>query len=243
MTKSMLKTLKIACIITTTTGVSAFAVRAVDLTTASAPGTSGYETSASGSHSAKSFIKDAYRDNQSEIDLAQIGMTKAQNADLKSLSQQLQRDHTQANKDLQPLAQKYGVTEDQSKWREHEVNKFDKETAGAEFDKKFATEILKSHQKDVAKFERAAAKIQEPDVKQYAETMLPKLREHLQHAATVAGAVGVDQSTISSALSKSSAVGGTSENEVPTTGTETSPKTDQGAASRDLQPSSPKNQP
>jgi hypothetical protein len=155
----------------------------------------------------------------------------------------MQKDHAQANKDLQPLAQKYGVTEEQSMLRQHEVNKFSKESTGAEFDKKLATEMLKDHQKDIAKFEHASTKLQETDVKQYAENMLPKLREHLQHAATVARAVGVDESTISSAMSKAAAVGGTSDTEQSGTGSGSSEKTDQGSGAKQIQPTTPPSQP
>lgn len=246
MTKAMLKTLRAACVITTITGLSTLATRAAD-TGGTTTGTSGYgtttETSTTGDHSAKSFIKQAFRDNQAEIDLGRVGSTKAQNPELKSFSQQIEQDHTQANQQLQPLAQKYGVQEQQSMLREHEVNKFEKEQPGPEFDKKFATEMLKTHQKAITAFERASTKLRETDVKQYAETMLPKLREHLQHAATVARSVGVDQSTISSALSKASAVGGTSESPESQTGSATSDKTDQGAASKELQPNTPSRQP
>ncbi|HLH52664.1 MAG TPA: DUF4142 domain-containing protein [Verrucomicrobiae bacterium] len=233
----MLKTLRTACVITTISGLTTLAVRAAD-STDTTTGTSGYGTttrSTSNDRTAKGFIKEAFRDNQEEIDLANTGMNKAQNSELKSFLQHIQQDHTQANQQLQPLAQKYGVAEEQSKLRQHEVNRFEKENPGPDFDKKLATELLKDHQKSISKFERASTRLQEPDVKQYAETMLPKLREHLQHAATVARAVGVDQSTISSAMSKASAVGGTSETPETGTGSSTSDKLDQGAAARQLQ--------
>lgn len=238
----MLKTLKTACILTTVTGLSALSARAADTstttTTTTPSGTTTYESSGHsllGEHTAKGFIKQAFKDNQMEIDMAGVGLSKAQNPDLKSFCQQLQTDHTKANQELQPIAQKYGVTENTS-MREHEVNKFTKETAGAEFDKKFATEMIKDHAKDIKKFERAASKLQEADVKQYAESMLPKLREHLQKAETVAAAVGVDQSTISSLTRNASAIGGTADEENSQIGTGTSGKTQQGAGAQQLQP-------
>ena len=241
----MLKTLRTACIITTVSGLATIVAQARDdQSTATGnqrttTGTAGYQTttestSTSGDHAAKSFIKQAFQDNQMEIDLANVGISKAQNAELKSFCEQIQKDHTQANQQLQPLAQKYGVNEQPSRFGERSVTKFEKETSGPEFDKKFATEMLKGHQKDIAKFERAANKLQEADVKQYAETMLPKLREHLQHAETVARAVGVDQSTISSIMSKTPAVGGTTETEESSTGTGTTGK--QGTGAQRLEP-------
>src|SRR5690242_10247108 len=64
------------------------------------------EHSAAGAKEA-GFIRDAARANDSEVALAEIGVSKAQNADLKTFCQQMQQDHIQANKNLQPLAQKY----------------------------------------------------------------------------------------------------------------------------------------
>lgn len=234
----MLKTLKSACVISTITGLAAFAAQARD-DQATTTGTSGYQTSTestTGDHTAKGFIKQAYQDNQAEIDLANVGMSKAQNANLKEFCKMLQTDHTQANQQLQPLAQKYGVSEQPTRRTEREATKFEKENSGPEFDKKLATELLKGHQKNIAKFERESTKLQETDVKEYAQTMLPKLREHLQKAATIAGEVGVDPSTISTIMSKSSAVGGTAESQESTTGTGTSGKTEQGAGAQQLQP-------
>lgn len=240
MRKVMLKSLKTACVITTITGLSTLATQARD-DQQTTTGTAGYQTGTQTTaveHSAKSFIKQAFQDNQAEIDLANVGMTKAQNADLKSFSQQLVQDHSQANKDLQPLAQKYGVTEQPSRFAEHAANKFEKETPGPDFDKKFATEILKDHQKNIAKLERTSAKIQEADIKQYADTLLSKMREHLQHAETVAKAVGVDQSTISSVMSKTPAIGGTSETEQSGVGAGSSGKSDRETGAKQLQPNS-----
>jgi len=244
MRETMLKTLHTACVITTIAGLTTLEARAADPDTTT--GTAGYGTttqSTTSDHTAKSFIKEAFRDNQMEADLANVGIQKAQNTDLKSFCQHMQQAHTQANTQLQPLAQKYGVAEEQSKIREREVTKFEKESSGPDFDKKLATEFLKNHEKAISKFEKAS-KLEETDVRQYAETMLPKLREHLQHAATVAQAVGVDQSTISSALSKASAVGGTRETQESGTGTATSGKTDQGSGVKQLQQSTtPSSQP
>ncbi len=194
--------LKHVLILTTAATLTAFT------TTSRAQSQSGSTGSSSGQTKADSktlsFIKDAARDNDDEIALAEVGIRKAQNPDLKSFCQMLQQDHTQANQQLQPIAQKYGVSLDQTMKGKgsHEVSKFEKETAGQKWDQKFATEMLKDHQKDIQKYERASTQLQEPDVKQFAQTMIPKLEQHFQHAETVAKEVGVDQSTISSYAKK-----------------------------------------
>jgi putative membrane protein len=238
MRKAMLKTLKTACVITTITGLATIASQAADPQQTTS-GTAGYQTgteTTTSDHSAKSFIKQAFQDNQAEIDLANVGVSKAQNADLKSFAEQLQKDHSQANQDLLPLAQKYGATEKKPMFGERAVSKFEKESAGPEFDKKFATEVLKDHQKNISKLERDSTKLQETDLKQYADNLLSKMREHLQHAQTVARTVGVDDSTISSIMSKAGAVGGTSETSQSGVGTGYSGKESPGA--KQLQPDS-----
>jgi putative membrane protein len=172
------------------------------------------------------FIKEAARANEMEINLAQAGAQKAENADLKSFCQTMQQDHTQANTELQPLAQKYGVNIEQTRSSEREANRFEKETTGAKLDQKLATEFLKDHQKTIAEFEKASNQVTESDVKQYIDKMLPKLREHFQHAETVARAVGVSESTISSYTRKTpGAVGGTADEQ----------GIQQGAGSKSLQ--------
>jgi putative membrane protein len=163
-------------------------------------------------HKTTAFLKEAARDNDAEIGLAEVGARQAQNADLKSYCEMLQKNHAQANKDLAAIAQKYGVGNSDAPTRrdQKEVAKFEKLT-GTEFDQKFAEQMLTDHQKAISKYDKASQEIQSADVKQYAETMLPKLREHFQKAADIARTVGVDPSTISTITKKLPAVGGTIE--------------------------------
>ena len=158
------------------------------------------------------FLKEAARDNDAEVGLAEVGASRAENAELKSYCEMLRKDHTQANKDLGPLATKYGVSINQPLPRkdEKEMAKFEK-LNGQEFDQKFAEQMLLDHEKAINKYEKALKNVEAPDVTQYAETMLPKLRQHFQKGVEIARAVGVDDSTISSISKKLPAVGGTGE--------------------------------
>lgn len=204
-------------------------------------GTSDTQSSSTSSsqadHKTTAFIKEAARGNDMEIAMGEMAARKAQNADLKSFAQQLQQDHTQANTQLQPIAQKYGVQIDQPMGHKHELSKFEKEQAGPEFDKAFVTEMLRDHQKDIDKFEKAATQLTTPDVKQYAETMLPKLREHFQRAEQIAKEVGVDQNTISKYQAKlPEGVGGTSDQSL--SGSDAGLKNQKGEGAKQLQPDS-----
>jgi putative membrane protein len=245
MKKQIREMFKTLCVVTTVTGLMTLTTRAEEPQTL--PGAPGDQTTSQinpGDQAAKSFIKQAATDNLTQIDLANVGMAKVQNENLKAFCQEVQKDYTQANKALLPIAQRYGVTEEFAKRDQREAaNKFAKESTGAEFDKKLASELLKNHQKEIANFEQASSSVHEADVKQYAENMLPKLRQHLQRAETLAREVGVDQSTISSILSKAAAVGGTGETQESSTGSGTSDKPDQSVVAKQGQPNQPSNKP
>jgi len=54
--------------------------------------------------------------------------------------------------------------------------------SGAELDREFANNMVMTHQKEVEMFRDQAEMAQTPDVKKYAEDMLPRLEMHLQKA-------------------------------------------------------------
>jgi len=231
----MLKTLQKIVLITAASGLTAFTLSAKADDSSSATGTQ----NTTSDRKAADFIKQAARDNTMEINLAEAGAGKAQNADLKNFCQTMQQDHSAANQQLQPLAQKYNVTLDQKLGvlEKHEVNRFEKEDTGAKLDQKLATEFLRDHQKAIAKYEKASTDVQASDVKQYIDSTLPKLREHFQHAQTVAQQVGVPQSTISKIVNKTpEAVGGANIPQEQETGASSSDLNSKGTGAKELQP-------
>jgi putative membrane protein len=232
--------LKLATLIATVAGLAALTGSAQSqssTTTGSSVDQSQTAGTSTADRKTTSFIKQVAEDNDAEVAFGELGTRQAQNANLKSFAQQLQRDHMQANDQLRPIAQKYGITLNQElKHKDNRVlTKLGKES-GAKFDQEFATEALRMHQKDIDKFQKAVSDLQAPDVRQYAETMLPKLREHFQHAETVAKEVGVDQATISSIEKKLPAgVGGTSSESEQGSGSASDQNPKQGAGAKDLQ--------
>jgi putative membrane protein len=54
--------------------------------------------------------------------------------------------------------------------------------SGPEFDKAYAQEMVKDHEKDVNEFKRATSASQKPAVKEFAQKTLPTLQSHLQEA-------------------------------------------------------------
>jgi len=172
---------------------------------------------------AKSFLREAIAGNSAEIALAEVAERKSENADVKQLAQMIRTDHRQANEKLKTLAESHGLTINQPLDSKHQkqLESFQKMN-GAEFDKAYVTDMLKDHQKDIGKYQKAVENVKESEVQQYAQNTLPTLRQHLQHAENAARSVGIDQATITSILKKSNAVGGTSDQPEKATGSEKS---------------------
>ena len=53
---------------------------------------------------------------------------------------------------------------------------------GTEFEKEYCEKMVKSHEETIEKFESAAKDAKDPDLKAWANSMLPALRKHLDHA-------------------------------------------------------------
>ena len=145
----------------------------------------------------KTFIQNAALGNQTEMALADVAMQKSQNADIRSSAYQIRKDHEQANRDLQAIARNHGVTLSNT-LDTADQRKVDalREQGPELLDKQFATEMMKSHQMTIARYERASRDLPDADVRQYATNYLPKLKDHMQLTRDVAREVGVDSNTI-----------------------------------------------
>jgi putative membrane protein len=160
-----------------------------------------------------SFVKEASAGNQSEIALAQLAQTKAQNPEIKNLAEMIQKDHQKAQEKLETIAQTHGITlENSPTWTQKRAQSKLEKLSGAEFDQQYAKDMLEDHSTDIKKFEKASQNVEDTDVKQYAQEMLPDLQKHLQHTASAAKSAGVDESTISSYTKDTPAMGGAGEN-------------------------------
>lgn len=162
---------------------------------------------------ASSFIKEAAQANQTEVAFAEVAEPRAQNPAVKQFAAMMRRDHQSNNEQLQPVAKAHGVEIPQSLDAKHQKKLSDlQQMSGTEFDQAYVKDMLKGHQKNIAKFEQAIQQVDDADVKQYARATLPALRQHLQHAKRTAQEVGIDQDTITSILKESGGMGASSDN-------------------------------
>lgn len=96
-------------------------------------------------------------------------------------------DHSKASETLKAVLAPQGITppnELPSEARKS-YEKLSK-LSGAAFDRAYVQDMLKDHRKDVKLFEDQAKNGKDPTLKQFAQTTLPTLQEHLQQVERLA---------------------------------------------------------
>lgn len=132
------------------------------------------------------FVVDAAVMNMKEIDAGNMAMKRGMAADVKDLAKHMVTDHTKALNDLKALAGKKNITvptaladDDMKKSKDLADEK------GSDFDGEYADMMVDEHQKAIDRFERASKNAKDPDVKAWADKMLPDLRHHLDMSMAV----------------------------------------------------------
>lgn len=139
----------------------------------------------------KKFVMEAAQGGKMEVQLGQLAAQNAASDDVKQFGQRMVDEHSKANQDLMQLASQHNVTPPDSLSAEGQKT-YDQllKLTGAAFDKAYMSHMVKDHVKDVAEFEKMSNRASNADVKTFASTTLPTLREHLQMARDVAKKVG-----------------------------------------------------
>jgi putative membrane protein len=158
---------------------------------AATPDTTGQASSSSGtpanrnalSNSDQQFIANAAKGNRAEVELGQMIADKATNRGVKQFAQMMVKDHSDALSQLQQLAQSKSLTLPEGLPGDaQDLKQKLMSEKGTQLDKDYISGMVEDHQKDVKEFQDAAQNAQDPDVKQWASNLVPKLQEHLQKA-------------------------------------------------------------
>lgn len=140
--------------------------------------------------SGQAFLNEAFQGNDAEAALAELALKKANNKEVKDLAEHIRKDHRKANERLQKIAEKQGWSLPSAGGELlNERNRLDPLTAD-QFDREYVNLMIKDHQKDIARFESAQQTLT-GELKDFADDMLPKLREHLEHAQKAAKELGL----------------------------------------------------
>jgi len=126
------------------------------------------------------FLKKAAQINLTEIQLGKVAERISSEPNIKKIAEMLVKDHSEANRNLERLAASKGVTlpTEPSLSERHSLSSMEKEQ-GEKFNKEFLAFSQKGHEKAIALFEKEATRTQDPDIKAWAQKMVPALKEHL----------------------------------------------------------------
>lgn len=129
------------------------------------------------------FLVNAAEVNMKEIHLARLARQSSMKSEVKDLGKMMEETHQKAMEDLKVLASKKAIsipatlTEDAN-----EAYKKLSGKSGKDFDKEYCDMMVKGHKEAIEKFQTEASEGADEDVKVWAQSMLPVLRTHLDHA-------------------------------------------------------------
>jgi len=127
--------------------------------------------------------------NNFEIQAGQLAQQKSQTDEIKQFAKMMVDDHTQAQQQLQQIAQRKNWQFSERLMPVHqamldELSKLD----GQEFDRAYLYGQIAGHTKTALKLRDDKTELQDQELRQYAATILPKVQQHLQHGQQLARA-------------------------------------------------------
>jgi putative membrane protein len=153
-------------------------------------GSGGAVAGTTGSSNAdRDFVEKELAMGNAEIELGRLAQQKGNHADVKEFGAMMVRDHQAAAADLKPIAAKLSTT--QAEARENHDNDLRdtmedlQKLSGRDFDKKYISEMIDDHEKDVRDLEKKAENASNADVKAWASKTLPTVRQHLERAKSI----------------------------------------------------------
>lgn len=128
------------------------------------------------------FVSEASQGGMFEVKSSQLAIDKGVSGPTREFAQMMVDDHGKANRDLESLVRKKGGTISSTLDAEHQ-EMLDALAAlnGKEFERKFHDDQVKGHDDAIALFERYSKNADDPDIKAFANRLLPTLRAHRKH--------------------------------------------------------------
>jgi putative membrane protein len=133
------------------------------------------------------FVKEAATSDMFEIQSSQLAETRG-NAVEKSFAQTMVKDHQKTTDELKAMVAsgelKVELPTALDSTHQSALDKL-KSLNGADFSKQYNSDQVSGHKDAVSLFERYAASGDEPKLKEWAGTVLPTIRHHLEMAQTL----------------------------------------------------------
>ncbi|MBL7706679.1 MAG: DUF4142 domain-containing protein [Taibaiella sp.] len=132
----------------------------------------------------REFVQKATAAGKSEVRLGELGQLRGTHAMVREYGMMMVKDHQMANKELEELVMQKGYADmpgiadaaDDEAYEQLSKKK------GDAFDKAFAQQMVKDHEKVIRLFTMQAENGKDEALKNWAAQKLPVLKEHLEHA-------------------------------------------------------------
>lgn len=129
------------------------------------------------------FAKKVAAGGEAEVQITALAEQKGSASEVKDLASRLHTDHMKANDELKKIASQKGWTLPTEPTAEQKAKKEKLEKlSGSAFDKEFVNTMVANHKANIPNFERVAKSGSDPDLKQWASSTVPTLKEHLEMA-------------------------------------------------------------
>lgn len=125
------------------------------------------------------FMVDVAASNYGEVKLAKLALQKSSSKEIKEVAKIIETDHSAVMSDLKTLSASKGITipsEESGEAKDKLKELANENTSG--FDKEWCEILMDNHKNSISKFENAANNVSDPDLKNFVNTVLPKLRTH-----------------------------------------------------------------
>jgi putative membrane protein len=154
-------------------------------------GMSGTTTPGSLDRQDQMFLENAATVGLAQVKLGKLAEEKAQSPEVKQFGQRMVTDHSQADQELKAAAKQERLSVP-SRMTSEESTLYSRlsKQSGKDFDRTYMQAMVSDHQKDVVLFRKEAQSGQDPKLKNFAQTTLPTLQQHLQEAQTIDRALG-----------------------------------------------------
>jgi putative membrane protein len=133
------------------------------------------------------FLREAAMGDMAEVHMGRLGQQKAVSPEVKEFGRRMQEDHGAHLEKVRALAAKENVTLPKELDQKHRQ---DAATLGKlhadEFDRHYMSHMVKDHQEDIRKYEKAQKQPVSAEVKALIDQTLPILKEHHAMAENIA---------------------------------------------------------
>ncbi|HET6150956.1 MAG TPA: DUF4142 domain-containing protein [Polyangia bacterium] len=122
-----------------------------------------------------------HQSDQKEIEAGKVAKKNGQSKQVQDFGKMLIKDHADADQKVTALAKKQKIDLPAKAAADDTM----KMAAGADFDAKFAREMLDDHKKDIAEVTEARDKTDDPKLKKLLSDILPTLQKHEETAQKI----------------------------------------------------------